>query len=175
MSKKVKVLVSMVAAIILLTAGGTTVAMANEEEAVTVPREWMNSPFLARVAEILGISTDNLTGAVTQAWQEMREENLVQATGNVNMSLERGGEIEKGLLNRQRVQQKIRNRVLEKAMESGRIDEAEIGENEEWQESRPGALDRLVPHARIFKAMRSRQMIAVPEGWNGTLAPELAD
>ena len=124
MSKKVKVLVSMVAAIILLTAGGTTVAMANEEEAVAVPREWMNSPFLARVAEILDISTDNLTGAVTQAWQEMREENLVQATGNVNMSLERGGEIEKGLLNRQRVQQKIRNRVLEKAVEMGRIDEA---------------------------------------------------
>ena len=165
MSKKVKVLVSMVAAIILLTAGGTTVAMANEEEAVAVPREWMNSPFLARVAEILGISTDNLTGAVTQAWQEMGEEILCQATGNVNMPLEWGGGIENRLLKRYQVQQEINGRVLEEFVENGRIDEAGISGNEEWRESRPEALDQLVPRARIFKAMRGRQMTAVAEGW----------
>ena len=87
MSKKMKVLVSMLVAIILMTVGGTTIAMANEEEPTIAPQEGVTPPFLARAAEILGISTDNLASAFNQARQEMREECL--ATGNCTIRQEK--------------------------------------------------------------------------------------
>lgn len=144
MSKKVKVIGLIVVVIILLTVGGTTVAMANEEETVTAPREWMNSPFLARVAEILGISTDNLTGAVIQAWQEMREGNLVQATANCTICQEK--------INRFREQWKERQQKwAEKRQEMGRRFQ---GSNTDTQNK-----TRL----RISQSVRGRQMIAAPK------------
>ena len=175
MSKKMKVLVSMLVAIILMTVGGTTIAMANEEEPTIAPQEGATPPFLARAAEILGISTDNLTSAFNQARQEMREERLNQATCNESICEERAERIKERLLKRQQVQQKIREKVLEKAMGKGRITEGEAGEIEAWRESRPKALDRLVPRARIFKAIRGRQMIAVPKGWQRPEPAGLAD
>ena len=175
MSKKVKVLVSTLVVIILLTAGGTTMAMAQEEETTPAPQTGVISPFLARVAEILGISTDNLTNAFEQARQEMREERLNQATGNETICQECGERIGERLLKRQQVQQKLREKVLEKAMGKQRITEDEAGEIRGWWGSRPEALDRVVPRARVFKAMRGRQMIAVPKGWQGQIPYQPAE
>ena len=64
----------------------------------------------ARVAQILGISREDLTNAFEQARQEMREEALI--------------------------------RVLDRAVEKGRIDEDGAKEIEEWWEQRPEVHDR---------------------------------
>jgi len=69
MSKKVKVLISVVAAILLLTIGATVPVMA-EEESTPAPEAGANG-LLARVAEILDIPNENLESAFRQAQQEM--------------------------------------------------------------------------------------------------------
>ena len=76
MSKKVKVIISMVMALILLTVGGTAVALAQDE---TTP-DTQTGNLLARVANLLGVTEEQLTGALEQARQEMQED--CQATGN---------------------------------------------------------------------------------------------
>jgi len=70
MSKKVKVLISVVVAVFLLTIGTTAVVMAQEEPA---PEPRANG-LLARVADKLGISQEELTDAFNQARQEMGQE-----------------------------------------------------------------------------------------------------
>jgi len=70
MSKKIKVLISVVAAVLLLTIGTTAVVMAQEEPA---PEPRANG-LLSRVADDLGISQGELTDAFQQARQEMRQE-----------------------------------------------------------------------------------------------------
>ena len=77
MSKRVKVLVSVLVAVLLLVASGTAIAMAQEEEESAPPVE--SNGFLARVAEILGIPEEDLIDAFGQARQEMREEVFLNA------------------------------------------------------------------------------------------------
>ena len=69
MSKKIKVLVSVLVAVLLLTVGGTTIAMAQEEEE-SAPQVEVNG-LLTRVAEILDIPEEDLVAAIDQARQEM--------------------------------------------------------------------------------------------------------
>jgi len=71
MSKRVKVLVSVLVAVLLLVASGTAIAMAQEEEEPAPPVE--SNGLLARVAGILGIPEEDLIDAFGQARQEMRE------------------------------------------------------------------------------------------------------
>ena len=80
MSKKVKVLIAVMLAI-LLVAAGSTVVMAQEEPEPT-PEAGAKGLF-ARVAEILGedISEQDLIDAFKQARQEMRQEAFIQALG----------------------------------------------------------------------------------------------
>ena len=68
MSKKVKVLISVMVAVLLVVAG-TTVAVMAQEEPEPTPDTWGNG-FLARVAEILDIPQDELIDAFNQARQE---------------------------------------------------------------------------------------------------------
>ena len=77
MSKKMKVLVSVLAAILLLTMGGTAMVMAQEEpdEEPTPPAlETGARCFLARVADILDIDEEDLVNAFEQARQEQADE-----------------------------------------------------------------------------------------------------
>jgi len=69
MSKRVKILISVVVAILLLAMGTTATVMAQEE-----PPEVSAKGLLARVAEILGIPEEDLINAFNQAQQEIREE-----------------------------------------------------------------------------------------------------
>ncbi len=122
MSKKMKVLVSVLVAILLLTIGGTTLAMAQEEEEVepedelTTEEEIMpdvgTDRLLARVAEILGISEEELREAFRQAREEVQDERF-----------------EKALY-----------QMLDKAVEEEILAPEEAEEIKEWWEQRPEAL-----------------------------------
>jgi len=76
MSKKVKVLVSVLVAVVLLTVGSAATVMAEE---TTPPAPEPEARGLqARVAEKLGIPSDNLTSAFKQTRQEMREKAFIR-------------------------------------------------------------------------------------------------
>jgi len=68
-SRKMKVIISVLVAVLLLTVGGT-VALADEEP---TPQSGVNR-LLDRVAGILGIEQEELADAFNQARQEMQEE-----------------------------------------------------------------------------------------------------
>ena len=70
MSKKMKVLVSVVVAVVLLTVGSVATVMAQEEPTPTPQANGL----LARVAEILDIPQETLVDAFQQARQEMKQE-----------------------------------------------------------------------------------------------------
>ena len=77
MSKKAKVLIGVLVAVLVMTFGGAAVALADEEEEVQ-PAEcsgfWGQGLLLPRVAEILEIPEDELLNAFNQAREEMGEE-----------------------------------------------------------------------------------------------------
>lgn len=72
MSKRVKVLISVVVAAVLLTVGGAATVMAQDEPPPA--EEAASNALLARVAEILGISEETLVNAFEQARQEVTGE-----------------------------------------------------------------------------------------------------
>jgi len=76
MSKRVKILVSVLVTVLLLTVGGVATVMAQEEPTPTPEAEAKG--LLARVAEILDIPKEDLTNAFKQAQQEMREEAFIR-------------------------------------------------------------------------------------------------
>ena len=80
-----KVLVSVLVAVLLLTVSGTAIAMAQEEEE-TAPQVETNG-ILTRVAEILDVPEEDLLAAIDQARQEMRGEAVDQA---LDRALEEG-------------------------------------------------------------------------------------
>ena len=154
MSKKVKIIVSVIVAVLLLTVATTATVMAQEEEPVQEEPALQpegRTGLLARVAEILGISQEELVDTFRQAHQEMRQEM------------------------RREMRQEAFIRALDKAVEEGLITQQEFDEIKAWWENRPEALDCLTPCARIQKASRFRQMMAVSRGWGGPRIPRLAD
>lgn len=76
MSKRMKVLVAVVVAILLLTVGGTAMVMAQDEPTPTP--ETGATGLLARVANILGIPQDDLINAFKQARQDIRQEAFLR-------------------------------------------------------------------------------------------------
>ena len=76
MSKRMKIVISVVTAVLLLAIGATAVVA--QEEQQTTP-EVGGKGLLARVAEILDISETDLVNAFKQARQEMRDESFDQA------------------------------------------------------------------------------------------------
>jgi len=79
MSKKVKVLISVLVAALLLTVGGVTMVMAEGEEETTPPPEASAKGLLERVADILEIDKEDLINAFKQAQQEIDEEAFIRA------------------------------------------------------------------------------------------------
>lgn len=115
MSKKVKVLISVVATILLLAVGTTTVVMAQEEPESTP--EIRANGLIARVADILDVPEEDLIDAFKQARQEIRQE----------------------------IREKAVLRAIERAVEKGLIDEDEAGQIIEWWEQRPEAVQDMLP------------------------------
>jgi len=94
MSKRLKIIVSVVMAIFLLAAGTVVPVMAQEE---TTPPEAGARGILARVAEILDIPQEDLTNAFKTAQQQRREEAsdraLEKAVGKECITEEEAAEI----------------------------------------------------------------------------------
>jgi hypothetical protein len=89
MSKKMKVIVSVLVAVLLLTVGGTTMVMAQEEEESASQAE--ANGLLARVAEILDIPEEDLVNAFEQARQEVVQERCEEAFEQaLNRAVEEG-------------------------------------------------------------------------------------
>ncbi|MDI6814613.1 MAG: hypothetical protein QMC90_00800 [Dehalococcoidales bacterium] len=133
MSKRVKVLVSVVVAILLLTVGFAIPVMAQEEPtAIILPVMAEEEPtlalqaeakgLLARVAEILDIPEEDLVNAFKQARQEMMEERWQEAF----------------------------YRWLDKAVAVGLLTQEEADEIKEWWEQKPEALGSLLQRAFDF-------------------------
>ena len=163
MSKRVKVLVSVLGVVVLLTVAGSAVVMAQGESTLVSevstkgrlatgvePRielgksfgyvgDNMSGGLLARVAGILGIPQEELDNAFQQAQQEVREEAFI--------------------------------RTLDRAVEKGRITEEEADEIKAWYEQKPEVLSSgLFQRARISRAIRGRNMWGRhmrggPRGW----------
>ena len=125
MSKKVKVLISVLMVAILMVVGTATVALAQEEDSMPEPAGI--SGLLAGMAKILDISEDELAAAFEQAWQEVREERINQATEDNECICEECGErfaerrmnalqkreaLDNKSLQRNRVSQGARNRHM---------------------------------------------------------------
>jgi len=141
MSKKMKVLISMLVVVLLVTVIPATVVMAQEEETAPAPPTVGNDGLLARVSEILGISPDELAGAFNQARQGVREE--CQATDNCNICQENAN--------------RFRERWAEKKQGMGKRFQG--NRTESRKNTRFG----------ISQSVRGRQMGAVPQGWVGQL------
>ena len=84
MSKRVKIIISVVMAILLLAVGSTVTVMAQEEP---TPAETGPRGLLARVAEILDIPQEDLLSAFNQVQQEMRQEAF---EGALDKAVEKG-------------------------------------------------------------------------------------
>jgi len=125
MSKRIKVLVSVLVAILLLAVAATATVMAQEEP--TPPPEVGAKGLLARVAEILDIPEEDLVNAFNQARQEMRQEAFIRALDKAveegRITQEEASEIkewweqkpevlDRGLLWRARIFQAIRGRHM---------------------------------------------------------------
>ncbi|MBA7523415.1 hypothetical protein ES705_15542 [subsurface metagenome] len=87
MSKKVKVLISVLVVALLLTVGATATVMAEGEEETTPPPEASAEGLLERVADILGIDQEDLTAAFKQARQEMWDDAFIS---RLNQAVEEG-------------------------------------------------------------------------------------
>lgn len=156
MSKKMKVLIAVLVAVLTLTVSGAVAVLAQENEEVEpdeeellgelneiMPRVKMfvsteSSELLSRVAEILGISEEEMSDAFAQAKQEMMAERCEEAFYE----------------------------FLEQAIEEGLITEEEAGEIREWWEQRPEALD-WTQLRNAFCIMRSNPESLTDNGWEG--------
>ncbi|MFC1994980.1 hypothetical protein ACFLVK_01055 [Chloroflexota bacterium] len=87
MSRRIKVLISVLGVILLMVMSTATMAMAQEEEELESVPPAEGWGLMARVAEILDISQDDLGNAFEQAREEMREE--CEATGDCTILRER--------------------------------------------------------------------------------------
>ena len=97
MSKKVKVLISILVAALLLTMGGVTMVLAEGEEETTPPPEASKQDLLERVADILEIDQEALINAFKQEQQEMKDEAFInrlnQAVAEGRITQEQADEI----------------------------------------------------------------------------------
>lgn len=130
-----KVLISVLVAMLVLVAGGTAIAMAQEEEE-PAPQVEANG-LLARVAEILGISEEDLIDAFKQARQEIMEERWEEAF----------------------------YQALDKAVEEGLLTQEEADEIKEWWEQKPEALNfNMLRRAFGFKAPHPKHLLGSGQG-----------
>jgi len=164
MSKKVKVIVSVVAAVVLLTVGTVTAVMA-QEDGSTANTTGTRGLF-ARVADNLNVPKEDLIDAFKQARQEMGQEMR-------QMWQER--------------RQKAFLKAFDKAVGKELITQGEADEIREWWEQRPEALGQVwqaCPSAGSALGdgnMWNKRwhstfgMQGSGKGWHRAGAPEIAD
>jgi len=116
MSKKMKIIIAVIAAVLLLTIGGTTAVLAQDGE--PAPPANCGNGFLARVAQSLNVPEEDLINAFRQAREEVRQECQAR--------------FEERCLH-----------ALDRAVEEGVITEDEASQIKEWWEQRPEAVDKL--------------------------------
>ena len=158
MSKKVKVLISVLVVALLLTVGATATVMAEGEEETTPPPEASAKGLLERVADILEIDQEDLIDAFKQAQQEMKGEAFINRLNQA---------VEEGRITREQAGEIIEWWEL-------RPDD-EIGE---WWGQKPEVLTPgMFQHTLRFRAMpMSRFHIQNgPGGWFCPRLPRLAD
>ncbi|MBI4304230.1 MAG: hypothetical protein HY665_07855 [Chloroflexi bacterium] len=134
MSKKLKIVISISLAAILLLAGGTTAVLADkarqtEATEVLVLAATANTTAnttVARVAQILGIPQETLANAIKQAERELRTEAL--------------------------------NNYLAKAVEKGRLTQEQANQIKEWWSKRPEALGSVLPRGLRLPARFAPQI-----------------
>ena len=145
MSKKMKVLVSVLVAVLVLSIGGTAVALADDEEESVLSDN--TTGLLARIADILDIPEEDLLDAFKEARQEMAE-----------------GRWEAGF-----------EEALAGALAEGLITEAEAGEIREWWEQRPEVLEPgLLRGAFGFGNQDCAQLPGVKRGMRPEIRQRLA-
>ena len=167
MSKKVKVLISVLVAALLLTVGGVTMVMAEGEEETTPP-EASARGLLERVADILEIDKEDLIDAFKQARQEMRKDAFInrlnQAVGEGLISQEQADEIIKWW--EQRPDDAIREWWEQRPDDEIR----------EWWELKPEVIKPgMFEHNLRFRGMPRFHIQIGPRGWFCPRLPRLAD
>lgn len=153
MTRRMKVLVSVLVVVLLLTMGGAATVLAQEEEEeVATGVEGVLPPFaagglLARIAEILDIPEEELIEAFQQARQEMMEESW----------------------------EAVFYQMLDRAVAEGLITPEEAEEISEWWVQKPEALDPgLLRHAFSFQYRHGGQPLGQESRmrtWQGTNFP----
>ncbi|MFC1914167.1 hypothetical protein ACFLXF_02720 [Chloroflexota bacterium] len=141
MSKKMKVIMAMLMAVLLLAALPAAVVLAQDEpEAEAVPELWTGGAgmegLVARMAEILDIPQEKLVAAFEQARQEAREDGIcLNDEGDCEGCGERYAERRMNALHKQEAQG---NRSLQRARVSqGARNRQMISAHRGWQESVP--------------------------------------
>ena len=156
MSKKVKVLISVLVAALLLTVGGVTMVMAEGEEETTPLPEASAKGLLERVADILEIDKEDLIDAFKQAQQEIRQETFIKALDKA---------VEEGLITQEQADE-----IIE--WWEQRPDDA----IREWWEQKPEVIKPgMVQRALRFRASPRVHMQNGPRGWFCPRLPRLAD
>ena len=145
MSKKVKVLISILVAVLLLTMGGITMVMAEGEEETTPPPEISANGLLERIADALEIDQEDLINAFKQAQQEMKEKAFKQAPQEMKEKAFKQAP--------QEMKEKAFISRLNQAVAEGHVTQEEADEIRGWWTEKPEALNPdLFPHAlRGFK------------------------
>ena len=192
MSKKVKVLVSVLVAVVLLTVGGTATVLADDGSTATA-NEAGTKGLLARVAEHLGITDEELANAFELARQEMRKEAFIRFLDKA-LENERITEPEyEAIIAWWEDRPEALDCLFPPALGAGGLRGRHMwacGDNVTGEMSiTPGMAEQFklrwqnkinanncpFPRARISQAIRGRQQIAVPRGWHQPGSPWLAD
>ena len=140
MSRRIKVIISVLVAVVVLTVGSAATVMADGE--AIPPPEAGAGCLRARAAQILGIPQEDLTNAFEQAREEIREECCIGAGEQVQ----------------ERVGEEALIRVLDRAVGKGYIDEEEAEEIRQWWEQRPEVMERLLLRATSFMPLGGEQV-----------------
>jgi len=147
-SKKMKILVSVLVAVLVFTIGGTAMALAQEDEEEELVTGVEANGLLSKIAEILDIPEDELREAFAQAREELREERF-EATFY---------------------------QLIDKAEEEELITPEEAEAIREWWEEKPEALDAaLLQRTFNYACPRYKQMPGLKRGMRLELKERLAN
>jgi hypothetical protein len=102
MFRRIKVIISALVVVVVLTVGSAATVMAEGE---ATPPEARAECLLARVAQILGISQEDLTNAFEQVRQEIREERCFTPGEQVQQKIRRVALIRSGEQARQEIRE----------------------------------------------------------------------
>ena len=148
MSKKMKILVSVLVAVLVFTIGGTTMALAQEDEEEELVTGVEANGLLSKIAEILDIPEDELREAFAQAREELREEKFNETF----------------------------YQLIDKAEEEELITPEEAEAIREWWEEKPEALDAaLLQRTFNYACPRYKQMPGLKRGMRLELKERLAN